>query len=792
MVRNYLKTAWRSLLRSKAFSFINIFGLGLGIACSLLIYLWVTDELSVDAFHSNKSNIYAVYERVFSEGKPDAGYYTAGSLATELKRKIPEVQYAAAFDERMSGTFMVGEKSITMKGGSADSDFFKIFSYKLLKGTAITALNRPDGIAVSRRMADNFFGSPNAAFNKTIRLDNKKDFLITAVFEDVKDNSSSQFDYLLNWQYHFKDVGWLSDWVYRGPKTYVALYPGTSQAVVEAKIKNFIDPYFAKDKESNGLHYELGLQRFDQAYLHSTFKNGVPEGGRIEYVYLFSIVGVFILLIACINFMNLSTARSVKRAKEVGIRKAAGALRSWLIFQFIGEAMLFTVLAITLALVIAVFLLPYFNTVTGKQIVLPVKQFSFWMSLAGLTLIIGLVAGSYPALFLSALNPVKVLKGPLKFNAGAVWFRKGLVVFQFALSIMLIIGTLVIAKQINFIQTRNLGFDKENLIYVPLSGNITSGYDVFKQEITGMPGIKAVSRADFQPTQINGHAYDVDWAGKNPNSKIVVIHTTVGYDYLKTLNLKLLQGRDFSKDLQSDSTTYIINETALKLTGYKDPIGKPISIFQIKGKIVGVVKDFHFKSLHDPIEPLLVNLDDKLQRGGYALVRTRPGETKEAIASLQTVYKQLESRFPFSYVFADQQFQRLYQNEQIISRLSNTFASLAIFISCMGLLGLAMFTAEQRAKEIGVRKVLGASEAVIFKLLSAEFLQLVVIAFFIAAPLAWLVMSNWLRNYAYRTNIGIGLFAFAGVAALAIAMLTISYQAIKAAIVNPVKSLRSE
>jgi len=801
MFRNYFKTAVRIIFRNKVFSVINIIGLSLGMAASLLIYLWVDDEFSIDTFHKNSTNIYAVYEREFSDGKVNGGLWTQGLLASELKKITPEIQYASGFDNLLSNsaTFSVGDKLITLNGAAADTDFFKIFDYNLLLGNPNNILRNPDEMVISRRMAESFFGSVAAAMNKTIRYNDSRDFRVSAVYENIPAKSSDQFDYILNWQFHVKDVGWLTNWIYRTPRTYLTLRSGTNPAKIEEKIKNFLSSYIT-EKKTGGYRLELGLQRFDEMYLHSNFKDGIPSGGRITYVRLFSIIAVFILLIACINFMNLSTARSVKRAKEVGVRKTIGALRSELVIQFIGEALFFTFFAIGLAMVMVVFIQPVFNSIIGKQIVLPVSRISFWIVLLSLMLAMGFVAGSYPALFLSSLNPVKVLKGSLMFSFSAVFFRKGLVVFQFALSIILIIGTMVISKQINFVQTQNLGFDRENLIYVPFQGDMAlHKYDVFKQELSSMPGIKAITRADQQPTTIHAHVYNTQWEGKDPDEKTIVIHTTVGYGYLKLMNLQLLQGSDFPEGFKdSDSLEdhfekagFIINESALRLTGYKDPIGKPFGIFGGRGKIIGVVKDFHFKSLHDPIQPLVILLTDNLS-WGFAIIRTEPGKTMEAIASIGKVYNQLEPKFPFTYSFADAEYQHLYESEQIVSKLSSAFASLAIFISCLGVLGLVMFTAEQRAKEIGVRKVLGASEIRIFRMLSSEFIQLVGIAFIIASPIAWLITNKWLADYAYRTTISFWLFVGAGLVTVLIALVTVSFNAVKAALVNPVKSLRTD
>jgi putative ABC transport system permease protein len=791
MLRNLFKTAWRSLLRNKTFSLINILGLALGLACSLLIILWVQDERGMDAFHGNKSDLYTVYERVYSANKVEGAYWTPGVLASELKRRLPEIRYASAFDPNQSATFEVGDKIITMGGAAADSDFFKMFTYPILEGTAAAALDAPDKIAISRKMAVTFFGSPTAAINQTIRYNNASIFRIAAVFEDPGTNSSDRFDYVLNWPYHLEVVDWLKEWIYRSPRTYIQLQPGVSAASVDARVLHFMDGYLANSREGAGFHIELGLQKFDEMYLRSMFRNGYPAGGRIEYVRLFTIVAVFILLIACINFMNLSTARSVKRAKEVGIRKTIGAARFALIVQFIGEAMLVVCCSAALALALVACILPVFNTIAGKQIGLPLAQRSFWALVAALILLTGFTAGSYPALFLSSLRPVKVLKGTLKFSSAAFWLRKGLVIFQFTLSTLLIIGMMVISRQVNYLQTVNLGFDRDNLVYLPVQGDLTQKYPAFKAELTGMPGIQAVTRTDAPPQQTGAHAYDMTWEGKDPTTRTVVIHTTVGYGWLKMMNLTLLRGHDFSPEYPTDTNAYIINETALKLIGYKDPIGRPLSIFGQHYKIIGVVKDFHFKSLHDPIEPLLINLNEQIH-WGFVMVKARAGQTREAVASIEKVHREFEPKFPFSYYFSDEEYRHLYNNEQIIGRLSDSFAFLAIFISCLGLFGLAIFTSEQRTKEIGIRKVLGASELNIFGMLSRDFLELVGIALVIASPPAWLLMDNWLREYAYRTNIAWWIFAVAGLAALLVALLTVSFQAIRAALANPVNSLRSE
>jgi putative ABC transport system permease protein len=790
MFKNYFITAWRNTVRNKTFSIINILGLALGLTCSLLIFLWVQDESDMDNYHQNAPFIYNVYESVFSQGKLETARWTPGRLARELKRKVQEIRYASGFNEADQSLFEAGNKIMQMTGDCADSDFFKMFSYPLLEGTTTSALNAPDDIAISRRMAEVFFGTPRSAFGKLIRYNNYRDFKVSAVFENLPYNSSQKFDYVCNWDFLLDTVNWLKNWIYRGPATYIQLQPHADPVRVEAKIKHFLNDYL-NGKDGAGFHLELGMQRFDKMYLNGNFKGGRPDGGRIDYVRLFSLVAIFVLFIACINFMNLATARSAKRAKEIGVRKTIGAARWTLIAQFIGEAMMLTVLAIMVALGMLILLLPAFNRLTEKQIVFPFSSTSFWAIIATLTLLTGFISGSYPAFYLSSFRPIKVLKGSILFRASALWLRKGLVTFQFVLSIVLIIGTIIIMKQVNYLQSKDLGFNKENLIYVPFQGEMVTKFDVFKQEISGMPGIKTVSRTDQPPTRTGAHAYDMQWLGKDPNTKTVVIHVTVGYGFLNLLNLQLLQGRDFSPDFPTDSVGYIINESALKLIGYKNPIGLPLSIFQTKGHIIGVVKDFHFKSLHDPIEPLIINLNENTDWAN-GLIKTEPGKTKEAISSLEKVWRQIEPKFPFVYYFVDEDYKQLYNSEQTISKLSNGFAFFAIFISCLGLMGLTIFTAEQRKKEIGIRKVIGAQSMDIVWMLSTDIIRIVLLSLLISIPLAWMAMNSWLRNYPYRTPVSWWIFLLSGAIALVIALCTISFQAIKAASANPVKSLRTD
>ena len=789
MIKNYFLIAWRNMVRNKIFSGINILGLALGMTCSLLILLWVQDERGVDGFHANGKLLYQVYERDYFDGKVEASFPTPGLMAGELKRQIPEVQYASSLEWNTTNTFEAQQKISKMSGSFAGADFFTMFSYPLLEGTPQTALNTLEGVAISRKMANLFFGSPAAAMGKAIRYENSDNFRISAVFEDLPPNSSQQFDFLRSWiAFEKENDDWIHNWGNTDAPTFIQLRPDANLAKVRAEIKDFIYRYQQKGK---GFRVELDLISYPEKYLHSTFKNARIDGGRIEYVRLFSLVAVFILLIACINFMNLATARSTKRAKEVGVRKVIGAARPVLMAQFIGEAMLLTFFSILLAVLLTTLLRPAFNDLTGKQLFLPVRQPLFWTVMLGLLLLAGFVSGSYPAVFLSSLNPIRVLKGSLRFSGGATFFRKALVVFQFGLSIIFLVGMIVMYRQMDYIQKANMGFDRDNLVYMPLEGELANKYELFKQEAENMPAIEQVCKIRQPPTELYTHTGSIRWTGKAPDLVTSFVQSDVGYDFVKTMKLKLAQGRDFSRDFPTDSVGFIVNETAVKKMGYTDPIGKPVWWGDHQGKIIGVLQDFHFASLHVMIEPLIIHMNEDRQ-SGTLLVRLRAGRDKEGLTALEKLSREINPAFPFTYQFSDAEYNKLYQSEQLVSKLANYFAFLAIFISCLGLLGLAMFTAEQRTREIGVRKVLGANVTGIVSLLSKDFLGLVLIAILIASPLAWYFMHRWLQDFKYRTPMSWWIFAVAGVLAILIAFLTVSFQAIRAASVNPVDSLRSE
>ena len=790
MLRHYIRIAFRNLVRSKAFSAINVLGLALGMACSLLIYLWVQDERRVDNFHANGDRLFGVYQRTYLDGKIEAAFSNSALLAPELKRVIPEVSHATGVVTGYEEPVQIGGRASKLRGGQAGSDFFSMFSYRLLQGNPRTALNSPNGMAVSRKVAERYYGSPEAAVGKTIRINGRrKDFTVSAVFENLPHQASDPFDFLTSWDAWVAAQPALQSWDYHCIRTYIQLRPGADPAKVAAKLEHFLDAYV---KPTAGKRDELGLQRFGDRYLVSEFENGRPSGGRIEYVRLLTGVAVFILRIACINFMNLTTARSVRRGKEIGVRKVAGAARTALIGQFLGEALLLALLAGMLSLLLVMLVLPFFNGLTGKGLSVPFFFPSWWLAMAAGVVMTGLVAGIYPAFFLSALQPVKVLKGTLRFGAGAVRFRQLLVVFQFMLSTLLIIGTLVVSLQTRYVQSKHLGYDRENLLYIPLEGELLPKFEIFRQQASRLPGIKRVDRiSQPRPQDMQFLTLDVKWEGKDPNAKIRFTPVGVGYDFVKLLNLKITQGRDFSRSLSTDSAGFLVNETAVRRMGLPNPVGTPFTFFNQKGKIIGVLKDFHFNSLHQPIEPLVVRLEKEFYFGAI-MVRTERGKTGEVLQQLGNICRRLNPAYPFAYTFAQEEYGKLYQREQVMGTLSNAFAGLAIVISCLGLLGLAMFSAEQRTKEIGIRKILGASAGSILTLFSKDFVKLVVISFLIAAPLAGLLMRKWLAGFAYKIGLSWWIFALAGGAALLVALLAVSFQAFKAALANPVESLRSE
>ncbi|HEV2483635.1 MAG TPA: ABC transporter permease [Puia sp.] len=802
MIRNYLKIAWRHMTRHRGYAIINVLGLTLGITCCLFIFLWVRDEQQMDNF--GKKDIYVAYTTITADGQTTGMYMPQYHIVDtnhmrfyieDAPRTVPEIKYLANFlvgYELPWGypeSLQAGDKILKKNGARVGEDFFKIFPFPLVEGDRATALKDMYGIVLTRKTATALFGSPHAAMGRQVRFMNTRQFVVTAVCEDMPANSTMQFDFLNNWEAQRKLLEYSGNEV----RTYVELKPGSDPDKVAAELTQYLHTVVVPQK---GVSYRLGLQRVSDEYLYSVFDNGRPATGRIEYVRIFSGVALFILLIACINFMNLSTARSVKRAREVGLRKVIGSSRGQLIGQFMGESLLFSFFALALSIGLLVVLLPAFNRFTGKQIQLPVEQPFFWGGLVLVALVTGIVAGSYPALYLSSLQPVRTLKGLLRFTRGSILFRKGLTVFQFVLSVFLLIATIVISRQTYYIQHANLGYDRENLVAVRIEGKLQEmkNYELFKQRLSVMPGIALVDRCTEAPyaMKFDVNNNDISWEGKPLNANVYVEPASVGFDFVRIMGLSIVQGRDFSRLNPTDSSdAFLVNEEAAREMGFKDPIGKWVQAWKKRGHIIGVIKDYHSRSLRDAIRPLLLDVKE-YEYFGLILIKTKPGETREALASAATVYRSIEPDLAFAWQFVDEEYQKMYNSEMTTAGLSVLFAALAIGISCLGLLGLVLFAAEQRTKEIGIRKVLGASLGQILALFSADFLKLVLLAFLIAGPLGWLAMRSWLGNFAYRVELSWWIFALAGAGIALIALATLSYQAVRSAMANPVASLRSD
>lgn len=802
MIKNYLKIAWRHMTRHRGYAIINVLGLTLGITCCLFIFLWVRDERQVDNYGRN--DLYTVYETVKADGHTTGSYTTPRNFpdshhvhyyVEDAKQVIPGIRnvacYATGYELPWGypASLRVGDKVLKENGARAGADFFKMFGFPLVEGDPETVLKDRYGIVLTRKTAVALFGSPHAAMGKQVRYENSQQFVVTGVCEDLPVHSTIQFDFLNNWEAQ----KYLLEWSSNEMRAYLELEPGANPEKVGQLLTRYVHTAIGPQK---GVDITLGLQRVSDQYLHNVFINGVPATGRIEYVRIFSGVALFILLIACINFMNLSTARSVQRAREVGLRKVVGSSRGQLIGQFIGESVLFSFLALLLSAGLLLILMPAFNRFTGKAIRLPLEEPSFWGALAGVALATGIVAGSYPALYLSSLQPVRTLKGVLRFTRGSILFRKGLTVFQFVLSVFLLIATIVISRQTSFIEHTDLGYDRENLVYIRIEGQLEKmkNYELFKQRLMQMPGIAMVDRSTETPHSMKFDVTDdeITWEGEPVNAQVPIEPASVGFDFVKLLKLTIVRGRDFSRDNPTDSTdAFLVNEEAVREMGLKDPIGKWVKAWKKRGHIIGVIKDYHSRSLRDPIRPLLLDVKE-YEYFGMILVKTRPGETREALASMAAVYKGIEPNLAFAWQFVDEEYRKMYNSEMITAKLSILFASLAIAISCLGLLGLVLFAAGQRTREIGIRKVLGATVGQILALFSLDFLKLVILAFVIAGPLGWFAMHVWLGNFAYRVALQWWMFVAAGAGIAAMALLTMSYQAVRSALANPVDSLRSD
>ncbi|MBO9152681.1 ABC transporter permease [Chitinophaga sp. GCM10012297] len=786
MLRNYIKIAWRNLWNNKVFGIINITGLTIGLTCCMFILLWVANEWNFNRNHKNLGDIYQVYEhQYYSHGDILTVTATPGPIADQLKAEVPGILKAGHLSWNDEKLFSVGDKHLKFEGQYGNNDILSVFSLPFVEGDPATALKGPNDILLTEKMAHSLFGDAKA-IGQIVRVDNKEDYMVCGVIKDLPANSSFTFNWLLPFERLVQENEWLKQWGSNAPRTYVRLDPKVDFNKVNARAKGIIQRNH-KDSKT-----EVFLYPFEDTYLKGQFSEGKLTGGRIEYVRLFIVVAVFVLLIACINFMNLSTARGIQRSKEVGVRKSIGAGRSTLVSQFLGESFALVFIASALAVLLVWVLLPSFEKMVN--VTLTVKIFT-WYNLLGLFLLAlftGFVAGSYPAFYLSSLDPVATLKGGmLRLRSSAIWLRKGLVVFQFVISTVLIVAAFLIYQQIQFIKNRNLGLNKDQVVYMLNEDKILQNEDAFRNALAGMPGIVASSTSDQLPIRVGSNFQGVSWPGKGANESVLIDYLWTGFDFDKTMQLEMVEGRMFSPAYPTDQQGLVINETAAKLMKLKQPyVGQLLTVDDQQKPIIGVVKDFSTSHLSKKIAPLLMRYTSGTNR--YVLVRVQPGNLDAALASLESVYKKFNPEYPFNIKYLDEYFAKMYASEQVIGRLSAGFTVLAILIACLGLFGLATFTAQQRTKEIGIRKVLGATIGQILVLLSKEFLRLVLIAVAIAMPLAAYFMHDWLNRFAYHVEIAWWVFIVTALLAVTLAMLTVSYQSVKTARMNPVKSLRTE
>ena len=794
MIKSYFKIAWRNMVNNKVYSALNIVGLAAGMAVAMIIALWVFNEYSYDKFLPNYKQLYQV-ELNFND--PHNGEHTLQAvsvpIADVLRKEYPEVKYVAESDWMGQHDLLVGNKKLYINGAAIGSDFLKMFQYPLIKGNANSVLKDPFSVVLTLSTAKALFGDADP-MGKTVRIDNRHDVKVTGVMADIPKNSSLQFNYLLPFSYSEETEDWMKDvrtaWYNNSFQLFVQLRPDASYAKLAPKIRNIVYDHAEKMRPGKPV---LLFHPLKDWRLYSDFKNGKEAGGFIDYVRMFSIIGALVLLIACINFMNLSTARSEKRAREVGVRKAIGSQRRDLIFQFLIESVLITFMAFMLSVLFVQLALPSFNTLTGSSIIIPYANPFFWIIMISYVLLTGILAGSRPAFYLSSFNPVKVLKGSIQVGRAAALPRKVLVVLQFTASVALIISTVIIYQQIQYAKNRPTGYSADRLIITQSSDDLNNNYDALKNDLLQTGLVESVAKASSPVTGIYMHTGIEKWPGKpGGEQRLTVGGIAVSDNYLKTVGMKLIMGHDFSPQWSVDTSNIIVNEATVKSMGLKNPINQLITYDNIKGpaKIIGVVKDALMESPFSPIQPAVFNHG---RWGNYFIYRLSPNaKTHDAIAKITKIFNTYNPAYPYNYQFADEAYNYKFNLEVLVGKLAAVFAALAIFISCLGLFGLAAYVAEQRTKEIGIRKVLGASIAQVWLLLSGDFILLVTISCGIASPIALYFLRNWLQKYDYRITIGPGVFILSAVAAIFVTLITISFQAIKAALANPVKSLRSE
>jgi ABC-type antimicrobial peptide transport system permease subunit len=721
----------------------------------------------------------------YTDGRHYTFSSTPGPMAPFIKDKYPEIELATRWSWQVKNLFQFEDKSFYEEGFYADQDFLQMFSFPLIAGDGKTALKDKSSIVISEKMAIKYFGKEDP-LGKMFMLNTKDAFTVTGVMKNIPDNSSLKFEYLLPFQFFFdENKSWMDQWGNNNIRTYLLLSKDVNVENFAKKLRYEIREH---EKESN---VELFVQPFEEVYLYGKFENGVQSGGRIDSVKIFFIVAVFVLIIACINFMNLSTAQATKRAKEVGLRKVIGAVPSQLFRQFMGESLITVLLSACIAVLLSLLLIPGFNEITGKSLSLNLLDTNVLLTLIGLIAFTAFVAGSYPALFLSEFKPAQVLKGQMKSGSRAAFFRKALVVIQFSLSIILIISTAVVFRQMNFMENRDIGFVREDLFYVWMDGDVHKNFETIRNRLLSEPGIESVTASSQLPIDVGNSTHGVQWEGKDPNEKILFSNMNVDFDFIQTMKMEMAEGRPFDRSLITDTSNYIVNEKAAEKFGFKNgTAGQDLTMWEKKGKIIGVVKNFNFGSLHTAIEPLIMRVDTSWMN--CMLVRARPASSTAAIGAVEKLWKEYAPAYPFKYSFLNADWEEFYKSEAQRGKVFNTLAILSIFISCLGLFGLSAFSAERRTKELGIRKSMGATVPGLVQLMWREFALLVIFAALIGCPLGWYFMNGWLQNYAYHIEVGYITLIIATAACLLISILTISYHSVKVAKSNPVKSLRYE
>jgi predicted permease len=799
MLSHFLKTTWRSFRKNKAYSLLNIFGLAVGMACAALIFLWVEDELHFDQFHVKKDQLYLLRENQKYDTYTATFWSTPAPMAPAMQSEIPGIARTC----RMAGggttkLITIGDRSVYASGGYVDPSFFQMLTFPFIRGNAHSVFDQLHSMVITEETAKKFFGTSDHIIGKTVRVDNTQDYVITGVVKNVPKNSTIQFEWLSPFQIWWDaNKSWAQSWGNNDLTTFVELKPHTQPASVNKLLYNFIQ---AREPKSIARPF---LWSAHDWHLRDEFDNGVPTGGgRITYVHLFSVIAWIILLIACINFMNLATARSEKRAREVGVRKVLGSAKRTLIFQFIGESLLMSTLSALLAVLLVSLLLPSFNSLVEKQLTLGLTHTSHILAIASVTILCGLIAGSYPALYLSSFNPIGVLKGIITKGQRAALIRKVLVVFQFSLSILFIISTLIVYQQIQHVKSRDLGFNRNNLLQVDMNQEMAKNYTAIRQDLLKARSVESVALSNYNTLEAGNNTGSITWEGKPSDNQVLISIRYVSPGFMKTTGIHMLAGRDFVEtdsaqaNLQAKNVNAIITQSLANLMGGKNVVGKtlrwgddnhPITIH-----VVGIVNNYIYGNMYGKPDPVLffcVNTPDASNM--YVRLRQK-SDLSVAIKQIGAVLAKDNPSYPFTYHFVDDEFNRFFQNEQLIGKISRLFAGLAVLISCLGLFGLAAYSAERRTKEMGIRKILGASAFGVATLLSKDFLKLVILSCIVAFPIAWWVMHKWLQQYTYRIEISWWTFIAAGLSAILIALITISFQSTRAAMANPVKSLRTE